>query len=189
MSIFPRRSEQYTYAQLSLNKYLDEYISDESWEMRTNVRRDVMARAMDGKKVNKKVTMRQVKEIEVTDRQILDTLSHLNSRKPMAQLSFTLISSIDVWLKPFNSGDIAYAMFGPSEKTWEKGKHEQNIKNKIRRLAEVNLIHLDKRKYYKCPIWAAFMRKLEEMIDEESVIIDTGPKIHLGGGGANDDAN
>jgi len=177
MPVFPRRFEQYNHAEISLNRFVDEYENKSEWKLTYYVRKDVMQRARTGLKVRKKVHVKRVKDMEVTSMQVNGILVCMNSKQPYNQMSFDILKAMNELVGSFNSGTVALLAFGPSEKPYEKGKHEQSIKQKLRRLERENLIELNKKKYYKLPVWDKFYQALMELKDGGITIRQPGDDI------------
>jgi len=163
MSIFPREAGQYDWAQLSLNKYVEEYEGKTEWELRTTIRKDTMQRVRSGLTSSKVVFMRKPKVFEITIRQLNDTLSAINSKCPYHMNSYKVIKAIDSFIGGFNSGAVAYLIYGPSEKDYETGKHEQNVKRIIFCLRKENLLIVDKKKFCKLPVWKYFYAEVQKL--------------------------
>lgn len=177
MPIFPIKFKQYDHAEISLNRYVDEYESNSDWQLSYSVRRDVMQRARSGLKVRKKVHIKKVKKIEVARRQVNDMLICMNNRRPYSQMSFDILKAVNSMIGGFNTGSVALLAFGPSDKPYEKGKHEQNVKLKIKKMEHENLLELNKRKYHKMPVWDAFYTALTELKDSGIVIQQPGDDL------------
>jgi len=160
--IFLKEREQYEYVQITLLRYIDDYKDNPQWELRTTIRNDTMARCNSGLPTKKTVILRREKLLVATLKQVHSMLSVLNGKKPYNTLSRDLVFYIDSVTKGFNSGDIAFGIFGPSDKPYERGAHEQNIKIKLRRLAYHNLLVLRKMKYQKLPAWKSFAEAIRE---------------------------
>ena len=177
MPVFPKKFAQYEHAEISLNRYVDQYEDDPEWQLSYSVRKDVMQRARSGLKVRKKVHIRKVKKIEVTRHQVDALLLQLHRRRPYNQMSFDILEAIQSMIGGFNTGSIALLAFGPSEKTYEKGKHEQNVKIKIKRMVDENLLELSKNKYHKMPVWDIFYNALMELKESGIYILQMGEDL------------
>lgn len=162
--IFPKEAYQYDHAQARLPIYLKKY-KDSEWELRSTIRSDTLARCEAGLPVKKIVQVRRPKKIEVTFRQMELVLLALNRRKAFSERSRDILFTIDEFddtKKGFNSGTIALKLFGPSDKYYEIGKNQQNVKRIIRHLTYHNVLLLEGMKYYKLPVWSAFMVMVRE---------------------------
>ncbi len=161
--IFKKQAFQYEHTEIKLTTYLDKYAGEDSeWELRSKVRADTMLRARQGLPVKKTVHLRREKIIEVTHRHMELVLLSLNQRKAFNELSRDIILCADSMPDGFNSGDVALKLFGPSDKPYEKGAKEQNVKMKIRRLEYNNCLLLNKGKYYHLPVWKPFIEQIEK---------------------------
>ena len=156
MPIFLKEAAQYDWAKLSLNRYIEEYESDPDWVLRTSIRKDTINRARAGLSTKKIVYMRKPKVFELTIRQVNDALACINNRNPYHLTSYNAIYAINSFIGEFNSGAIALLMYGPSDKSYETGKGEQNVKRMIYRMRDENLLVVHKRKFYKLPVWTYF---------------------------------
>ena len=160
-TIFQKEAYQYEHANVALPTYLKKY-KDSEWECRSTIRKDTLERCRLGLPVKKVVLVRRPREIEVTPRQMELTLLAMNQRKAFNGLSRDILFCINKLKDGFNSGDVALILFGPSDKYYEKGRHEQNIKRKVRRLEHHNVLVLRKQKYYKPPVWKPLIKMIEE---------------------------
>lgn len=160
-SIFQREAYQYEHGQVTLPIYLEKY-KDTEWELRSTIRSDTLARCEAGLPVKKIVQVRRPKPPEVTIRQTELVLVAMNRRRAFNELSRNILYCIDTIETGFNSGDVAMLMFGPSDKYYEKGKNQQNVKRIIRQLEYHNVLLLDSMKYYKLPVWTPLLDKIRE---------------------------
>ena len=166
-AIFQREAYQYDHAQVALPVYLEKYI-DSEWELRTTIRKDTLHRCKLGLSTKKVVHLRRPKVIEVTQRQMELVLLAMNQRKAFSALSRDVILCLDDYFcigdahPGFNCGAVALKMFGPSDKSYEIGARQQNVKMKIRRLEYNNVLLLLKNKYYRLPVWAPFVKLIRE---------------------------
>jgi len=163
MSIFPNETEQHEYAQITLNRYVDEgWDKRTDWEVRGTIRKDVMARAQAGITVKKVIIIRRLHpQLEITTRQVYDMLSALNAYDTYSPMSFDILDAIEKLdgvreKNGFNSADVAIMAFGPSDKDYERGKKQQSVKKKLRRMCQAKLLKMHKYKHYKLPVWGLF---------------------------------
>lgn len=165
MPIFPPEVEQYQYAQISLNRYIDEgYHLRSDWELRGTVRKDVMRRAKAGIPVRKVVYLRRRHpDLQITTRQVQDGLRCLHKYTPYNKESFAILKAIDEIdsKKGFNSAEVALAAFGPSDKEYQEGEKQQSIKWKLRNMQDAHLLRMHKRRYYKLPVWDLFYKEVK----------------------------
>ena len=170
MSIFPKEVAQYDWAEISLVRYLEEYEGDESWEIRSKIRADTLERVRQGLPSKKVVLMRRPKEFELTIRQVNDMLASINAMRPYSLTSYKVLYTIETFTDSFSSGDIALAAFGPSDKPYEKGRHEQNVKRMIFAMRRENLLLLYRRRFNKLPVWQYFWTEVSKIYESGKFI-------------------
>lgn len=167
MPIFPTEAEQHQYAQIPLNRFLNEgYDKRNDWEVRGTIRKDVLERARSGIKVKKMVMMRRTNpKLRISVKQVYEALAALNHYNPRNKFSFAMLKAIDELSneKGFCSAEVAVKAFGPSKKDYQKGDKQQSVKKKLRRLREIRLLRFERRKYFKLPVWSLLYEEVKKI--------------------------
>lgn len=166
MATFPKEAAQYDWAKLSLHRYIEEYETNPDWELVSSVRRDTWQRARLGQPTKKMVYMRRPKDLAPTVKQIASALTNLNSRNPYSLTSYYVIKAVNSIVGKFSAPDVAFIAFGPSDKEYEKGANEQNVKRIVFRMRDDNLLGFKKRKFHKLPAWIYFWQEVEILYQE-----------------------